>query len=591
MVKTMKKTTTVALSFLLVSVFLFGSVNVGFVSADPVYDRTDELGILISAWTMDDHGITPAQVKDMIDEAYSRKGVEYKAVKITYGFVPSNGAQYTADRIGVWVDYFDDYFEDIYVTSRSVFHIERKLTPAEYTDYYSRLADVLNDYPAVKGFMGEEEVEAKQIDPYTGDPEGNNLAYSSWSDMKQYVINLYNTWHNYSSIPFSFASIPMAEMVWQDSDYYYINPYCWFFDRVSVWEYWEWIDDYQDFFSIDEWRYHFGVQEWADHVNEFWYFKYIVIGESFNLDYSETQRLYDAFYSYKYPMGYYNHLKYAFWWQVAGSEPVSSEYAGAPQDYLYFGGGYKGHCWAFNYMKSNSPNHLPGANLEFASAHTYSEGADQAIGSSVLSGVSTHYYDEMFTSVFNFDMHSNYGNEGYDAVLGYWALSDGRGYSIVGHYGGVEGDVSIGVSVPYLFGDHASISFPAKTNVWSWVSIIHYEYYIGIEYGYELPNGTIVSSLVAEAYDVGIVDDLTIGAVYFGAWGGQLCKLYVGSLGYSNVAKSSVYWIENFYNLNNWSLYYTEPSCITLSNSIGEGIIYNNGPLWMQARLRYNVDY
>src|SRR3972149_10875828 len=154
------------------------------VNAYPNYDRTDNLGILIAAWTMDDHGITLADCKAMIDDIYARKGVTFEAVKITYGYDPdAHTASYVAGRIDAWVNYFDDYFDIIYVASRTVFHAERKLTTNERNTFYSLLADSFDNHPAVKCFLGEEEPEAKQVDPYTGDPEGNNLAYSSWSDM------------------------------------------------------------------------------------------------------------------------------------------------------------------------------------------------------------------------------------------------------------------------------------------------------------------------------------------------------------------------------------------------------------------------
>ena len=70
-----------------------------------------------------------------------------------------------AGKIQNWVAYFSQYYSTIYVASRSVFHIGRKLTQTEATNYYSAIAGVLNQYSQVKGFLGEEEPEAKQQDP------------------------------------------------------------------------------------------------------------------------------------------------------------------------------------------------------------------------------------------------------------------------------------------------------------------------------------------------------------------------------------------------------------------------------------------
>jgi hypothetical protein len=300
-------------------------------------DRTQKFGLLISAWTCDVKGITPAQVKAIIDEAYTRKTITFTAIKITYGYDPANGAQYTADRIHVWVDYFSTYYSTIYVASRSVFHIGRKLTLAEINDYYSRVATVLNAHSKVKCFIGEEEPEAKQVDPYTGAPLGNNLAYSSWADMKAYIITLHDRWHAYSSLPFAYESIPPVKQEGENL----VNLDCWFFQTVNAAEYWAWIDAYQDIFAIDEWRFHDGVTLWHQHVgqyNQIHPMRYLFIGETFNLDYTQTENLIDAF-------GV--DCNYFFWWAVNGVEPVPSENPAAPEPYIYWRGGFRDHCWAY----------------------------------------------------------------------------------------------------------------------------------------------------------------------------------------------------------------------------------------------------
>jgi len=581
-----------AIAMAIIVVFLMscfaGLSKLPTVSADRNYDRTSEMAILISAWTMDSHEITPAQCKAMIDSVYTSKGVTFTAVKITYGYDPANGAQYTANRIGVWVAYFAQYYNVIYVASRSVFHINRKLTSSEYTTYYYDLAQVLNKYSQVKCFLGEEEPEANQTDPFTGAAIGNNLAYSSASDMMSYVTALHDTWHQYSSIPFTFESIPPE--YYSNGALYNVD--CWFFSSILATTYWNWIDSYQDVYAIDEWRYHEGVQLWADHVD--WHnihvgTRKIILGECFNLDCSQTEQLWDAFNH----AGVRNDLAYAFWWQLSGSEPVPSNYAGQP--YLYFGGGFEGHLWALLNMKTVSPNGIPSSGL--VSCQTYSDSGSNIAQAIIYpsGGIPFGTGNVQFWATFNIDMFGADGS-GNNAAVGYWAMrcliyNNGipvgvyNGYySITAHYDGGSG-VYLTFTYPNTAGTEVSYTMASKvvTNCWNWASITCTSS-TTFKYGWEDPvsgvehNSTFTGGSCIQAYPANIM------SIAFGAFGGQLCKLYEGGIGFNSITA----WADNFESgMSGWTTYYTQPSMVQQSGLM----VPSNGPQWMLQHLKYGMDY
>lgn len=541
-----------------------------------------QMGLVISAWVMDDKGISPAQVKQMIDDTYVSKGIQFGAIKITYGFDPKYGAQYVADRLHTWVDYFDERFSEIYVASRSVFHIERQLNSTEISDYYGRLAPLLNGHPAVKGFLGEEEPEANQSSPFTGEERGNNLAYANWNDLKNYISTLYDAWHSVSDIPFSFASIPMGN----EANGNYTNVDCWFFDGVNKQEYWDWIDAHQDFFSIDEWRVHYGIEQWADHV---WAInnasnpdKKISFGETFNLDYTETQGLMDAFTSYGNPA--ISSLGYAFWWMAAGGEPhlpERDEQDVAYQPYIYFDGGYEGHDWAFLWYQTQSPNKIMGNGL--LSAMTYSYGANDVAYATYGSTGKSFANGDTYYVKFNLDMSiavagaNNYGNC-ENVILGKWASSNS--YLELRATLNDIGDISL--SAAYT-GGNGSVSLLDEIvqNTWGIVyatkTLESGSTYLDFYYTWEnSTSGDLTTTWLAKRQ---VTLENTITSVSFGAYGGELVKLYVGEIGVSNAGGS---WTETFESGDSgWTKTYTEPSMVQHSGTL----IPSNGAMWMIQQL------
>lgn len=566
----------------------------------PSYDRTDNIGILIPAKVMDGNNITPALCYAMIQNIANSKNVEFASVKITYGYDQNYDTYtYISQRIDIWVDYFDDYFDNIYVASRTVFHSGEKLSPYEIAQYYYTLANYLNDYDSVKGFFGEEEPEAKQLNPYTGDPEGNNLAYDDMQDMMDYIEDLYDCWHTVSDIPFGFASIPLAEYRWKNGEWWIYGDAGTWFDSEGYTKdgYWGWIFENSDFFSIDEWRTHYGTQEWANIVR--WYNennepdRKMIIGETFNFDSAETQELLDQF-NYQSV----NDLGCAFWWLLCGSEYAWSENPSDPNTYIYFGGGYKGHLWANTYFQTVSANNICGDGV--ASAMTYSDSSsDQAYASLPIS-VTTNVYNYEFYTRFNIDM-AKFGTNSSDieTILGYWAGSSGRYYAITAKLTDYE-TIALKFYYPNLYGSMTSETFAdrIKINCWNWASIRLNGAYVILKYGYEDATGLYgtynLATKIAYPYST------NINAMIFGAMGGALTKLYIGEIGIwdwnTNSAVVKDDFEDWFYRSSTWHLwsinymwssYFDEPSAVQCSSRI----IPSNGAQWLIARLKYSVDY
>ena len=215
---------------------------------------------------------------------------------------------------------------------------------------------------------------------------------------------LHTTWHQYSSIPFSFESIPPEA----DDGTTISNVDCWFFGSTSASQYWSFIFANQDFFAIDEWRYHFGVADWATMVSGYDVAhlanKKIIIGETFNLNVANTQQLMDAFNIDG--MGWLgqsvNYLAYAFWWMASGSEPdASGSSAPGSEPFVYFNGGYEGHNWAFLNYQTVSPNNIPGNGI--AVIQTYGNGNGEFNGANDYVNFNTNPSNEQMGCYFNLD--------------------------------------------------------------------------------------------------------------------------------------------------------------------------------------------
>lgn len=538
-------------------------------------DRTPYYGILISAWTCDEASITPAMAKSMIDEAYSKKGIEFEAVKITYGYDPDvYSSSYVAGRINTWVDYFEDYYDHIYVAARTIFHTGEQLTPAEADEFYEDVSDYLDIYPEVECFLGEEEAEAEQSCPHCGDPTGNNLAYDDFDDMVDYIEMLYDTWHSYSDIPFTFESITPANEFWNASGHYYTNEECWFFDEVKVTEYWDFVNAYQDIFALDEWRYHWGVEEWRDHCSV--YNQYMVedkgffYGETFNLDYTETEDLIDAFLGY----GYCD-FNYAFWWSLVAVEPI---YTQCPDydDYFYWTGGWEGHAWA--HLQKKQWGNCWGSYL--GSCNTYSAANDDTAQLYDSIAVNTDSTEEYFRTWFNLDMHTEDTSSGYEAVLGYWEVTAGY-WAITAK---LESDDDIHFKFYYIYDSWypAQASYEATDvtipkNAWVYADIVHKDTYIEFRYRVYFANGTDTGlQSIRTSYDGHTWND-AIFQVHIGAMGGNFVKLYCGEFSYH--APYGNGWSQTFEsnNLSGWTTEYDEPSYVHTDDYL----VYDNAPHYM----------
>jgi hypothetical protein len=578
---------------------MLANLRVSFATRD--YDRTTEIAILIPAWTMDEHDITPAQCKALINEYCTMWYVTFCAVKITYGYDPDEyTASYVTERIHAWVDYFDDYYSTIYVASRTVFHSERKLTSTEADNYYRILAGNLSSHSSVKCFLGEEEPEATQLDPYTSEEEGNGVAYSGWVDMSSYVDMLYDTWNTYSSIPFSFESIPPQYDFYNYSGHFITNPTNWFFETCDYDDYWDWIDSHQEIFAIDEWRYHSGVGMWADHVDDYNVAnepdRKIFLGETFSetdgvIDVGDTEELMDAFNNQ-----YRDNLNYAFWWQLCGSEYVPSESEYAPEDYVYWDGGYKGHCWAFLYMKTCSDWGLFGDGLVGCQTCTNAYN-DQAFAYMYPDYPITYEYE--FQVRFNLDMSMAGAN--YEQVLGYWDCDwfwcGGLYYSITAKFD-ETGDIDLrfyyiddGYGENYYTVDDAVVE-----NCWNYAKIYcNGDGYMRLTYGYEDDGGVCHTSYVYK-YDAAdswqslwyVYGDGYVTEVLFGCMGGIKTKMWIGEIG----VYDGIYGWEgddfDDVNINGWSTYTSG----TLSRvTPSDEFVPSYAPMWLIEHLKDGYDY
>ncbi|MCW4044233.1 MAG: hypothetical protein NWE94_01800 [Candidatus Bathyarchaeota archaeon] len=569
-----KKSLWIVVSLSLLLLVTLGPQNVAFAT-----DRTSNFGILISAWTCDENNITPATVKAMLDEAYTRKGIVFQAVKITYGYDPDlYSGSYVAGRIHTWVDYFDDYYDVIYVATRTTFHTGEKLTYSEASNFYYYLANYLADHSDVKVFIGEEEVEANQTCPHCGDPTGNNLAYDSFEDMADYIDMLYDLWNSYSTIPFTFESIPMGNVINNASGTFYINRDCWFFDSVKYSDYWDFIDTHQEVFAINEWRHHYGTTQWASHCHSYNYLnepdKQIFIGETFNLDYTETEYLIDEMESF------YSDLSYFFWWQTLAVEPIYSQ-CDEVSDYFYFEGGWEGHSWAM--LQKKIWGNMWGSYL--GSFCTYSEStSDKAYTQKTVSFTWDRESDCKLGTLFNIDMFTNgdAGGGNYAVLACARNTNDwSKWHDIVAVY---DDDGEIYLGIRYVKNNAMTTwicATPIYENIWYYAEMRRYYDNLWFNVYYYLPSGQSGGTCIyydGSAYN----SDRSINNVFTGADGGQLVKYYNGNWSFTDdgVALFSETWESG--SMSGWSNTYTEPSYVHVDNYLR----YENGPHWILDQIK-----
>lgn len=547
-------------------------------------DRTPYFGMCISARWYDGWGVTPAQIEAMLAEANSRQSITFNAIKIAYEWDPAvTSPTDMVSKIQAWVSYFSNYYSTIYVACTSVGVISRKLTDAEIASFYSPLAAMLASYPAVKCFIGESEPEGKQ-DYADGTPHGNGAAYSSYTDMMNYIEKLHDAWHSYSSIPFTCPAIPPVS----DEGTTITNKDCWWFVSCPSATYWNYINYVQDIYAIDEWRYHSGIPTWVNHVSSGG--RGIFIGETFvpeppGYKISDLKSLIDAFGS---------NMKYFFYWAILGND-TDTMYSGPKQGLTYYD--YWGHngSRAYAYLKKKVYGMykwwdiLPPTKNYAACVESWGEvSSDYAIATKSVSFYRDGSLDQQFAVLFNIDMFKA-GNVagGNEANLAAFSMADGLYYAFT--------------AVLQSDGIHLKFYYPKTDNTMtSWTSgllfpgvwynaVMHFganDNSIAMEADELLPNGTSSQKFLTYTYNAR--DSYTlINKVSFGAMGGNFVKLLVGEIQcLKNWNWQNPIWQETFEGVpapcyvagyNGWSFTYQQSSDVLTEDWINGAIRFDWG--------------